>query len=57
MTAWEKGAPSMWIQGEFEKGWEEKIACHKWLWEIHTKSEMDVQEQVSGVELGSSEIR
>ena len=41
MTAWEKGAPSIWIQGEFEKGWEDKIACHKWLWEIHTKSEMD----------------
>jgi len=41
MTAWEKGAPRKWIQDEFEKGWEEKIACHKWLWEVHTKAEMD----------------
>ena len=41
LTAWEKGAPRTWIQNEFEKGWEEKIAKHKWLWEIHTKAEMD----------------
>jgi len=41
LTAWEKGAPRTWIQDQFEKGWEEKIAKHKWLWEIHTKAEMD----------------
>ena len=41
MTAWEKGDPSAWIQEQFETGWEEKIAKHKWLWEVHTSEEMD----------------
>jgi len=31
----------LWVQGQFEDGWEEKIAKHKWLWEVHTKEEMD----------------
>ena len=30
----------MWVQDQFEKGWEEKIAKHKWLWEVHTDDEM-----------------
>ena len=41
LSQWEKGGPAIWVQGEFEKGWEEKIAKHKWLWEVHTKEEMD----------------
>jgi len=41
MTAWEKGDPSAWVQEQFETGWEEKIAKHKWLWEVHTSEEMD----------------
>jgi hypothetical protein len=41
LTAWEKGAPRSWVQEQFEQGWEEKIAKHKWLWEVHTKEEMD----------------
>ena len=40
LTAWEKGAPRSWVQEQFEQGWEEKIAKHKWLWEVHTKEEM-----------------
>ena len=31
----------MWVQDQFEKRWEEKIAKHKWLWEVHTNEEMD----------------
>ena len=41
LSQWEKGVPKLWVQGEFEKGWEEKIAKHKWLWEVHTNEEMD----------------
>ena len=41
LAAWEKGNAFEWIQDQFEKGWEEKIAKHKWLWEVHTKEEMD----------------
>ena len=41
MTAWEKGAPRTWMQEQFEKGWEEKVAKHKWLWEVHTAAEID----------------
>ena len=41
LSLWEKGAPAQWVQDEFEKGWEDKIAKHKWLWEVHTKEEMD----------------
>ena len=41
LSQWEKGGPAMWVQDQFEKGWEEKIAKHKWLWEVHTAEEMD----------------
>ena len=41
LPQWEKGAPKLWVQGQFETGWEEKIAKHKWLWDVHTKEEMD----------------
>ena len=41
LPQWEKGVPKLWVQGQFEDGWEEKIAKHKWLWEVHTKEEMD----------------
>ena len=41
LSQWEKGGPAMWVQDQFEKGWEEKIAKHKWLWEVHTNEEMD----------------
>ena len=41
LSLWEKGAAAQWVQDEFEKGWEDKIAKHKWLWEVHTKEEMD----------------
>ena len=41
LPQWEKGGPSEWVQEQFETGWEEKIGKHKWLWEIHTKEEMD----------------
>ena len=41
LPQWEKGAPKLWVQGQFETGWEEKIAKHKWLWEVHTDLEMD----------------
>ena len=41
LTAWEKGNPHEWIQEQFETGWKEKIAKHKWLWEVHTTAEMD----------------
>jgi len=41
LTQWEKGNPFEWVQEQFEKGWEEKIAKHKWLWDVHTKEEMD----------------
>ena len=41
LAQWEKGAPRSWVQEQFETGWEEKIAKHKWLWEVHTKAEMD----------------
>ena len=41
LSQWEKGGPAIWVQDQFEKGWEEKIAKHKWLWEVHTKEEMD----------------
>jgi putative RecB family exonuclease len=41
LPQWEKGVPKIWVQGEFEKGWEEKIGKHKWLWEVHTTEEMD----------------
>ena len=41
LPQWEKGIPKLWGQGQFEDGWEEKIAKHKWLWEVHTKEEMD----------------
>ena len=41
LPQWEKGIPKLWVQGQFEDGWEEKIAKHKWLWEVHTKEEMD----------------
>ena len=37
LSQWEKGGPAIWIQDQFEKGWEEKIAKHKWLWEVHTR--------------------
>jgi putative RecB family exonuclease len=39
--AWESGEPEKWMQEQFESGWEEKIAKHKWLWEIHSSEEMD----------------
>ena len=39
--AWEEGKPSEWMQEQFEKGWDEKIAKHKWLWEVHTGEEME----------------
>jgi putative RecB family exonuclease len=38
---WEKGIPKLWVQGQFEDGWEAKIGKHKWLWEVHTEAEMD----------------
>jgi len=41
LSQWEKGGPAMWVQDQFEKRWEEKIAKHKWLWEVHTNEEMD----------------
>ena len=41
LPQWEKGVPKLWVQGQFEDGWEEKIAKHKWLWEVHTSEEMD----------------
>ena len=41
LPQWEKGAPKAWVQEQFETGWEEKIAKHKWLWDVHTKEEMD----------------
>ena len=41
LPQWEKGVPKAWIQEQFESGWEEKIAKHKWLWDVHTKEEMD----------------
>ena len=41
LPQWEKGVPKLWVQGQFEDGLEEKIAKHKWLWEVHTKEEMD----------------
>ena len=41
LSQWEKGVPKIWVQGEFERLWEEKIAKHKWLWEVHTNEEMD----------------
>ena len=41
LPQWEKGVPKAWIQEQFESGWEEKIANHKWLWDVHTKEEMD----------------
>jgi|TARA_A100001391_G_scaffold21107_1_gene11546 putative RecB family exonuclease len=41
LPQWEKGVPKLWVQGQFEDGWEAKIAKHKWLWEVHTKEEMD----------------
>ena len=40
LPQWEKGGPAIWVQDQFEKGWEEKIAKHKWLWEVHTDDEM-----------------
>ena len=41
LPQWEKGIPKLWVQRQFEDGWEEKIAKHKWLWEVHTNEEMD----------------
>jgi hypothetical protein len=41
LPQWEKGVPKLWVQRQFEDGWEEKIAKHKWLWEVHTDAEMD----------------
>ena len=41
LPQWEKGYPKQWVQEQFETGWEEKIAKHKWLWEVHTHDEMD----------------
>jgi len=41
LPQWEKGVPKLWVQDQFETGWEEKIAKHKWLWEVHTNEEMD----------------
>jgi len=41
LPQWEKGEPKVWMQEQFEKGWVEKIDKHKWLWDIHTKEEMD----------------
>jgi putative RecB family exonuclease len=41
LSQWEKGGPAIWVQEQFETGWEEKIAKHKWLWDVHTKEEMD----------------
>jgi putative RecB family exonuclease len=41
LPQWEKGVPKLWVQRQFEDGWEEKIAKHKWLWEVHTNEEMD----------------
>ena len=38
---WEEGKPAEWMQEQFESGWEEKIAKHKWLWEVHSKKEID----------------
>ena len=38
---WEKGIPKLWVQGQFEDGWEAKIGKHKWLWEVHSEEEMD----------------
>ena len=39
--AWEEGEPEKWMQEQFEKGWDEKVAKHKWLWEVHTGVEME----------------
>ena len=39
--AWEEGDPKKWMQEQFEKGWEEKIGKHKWLWEVHTAGEIE----------------
>ena len=41
LPQWEKGVPKAWVQEQFETGWEEKIAKHKGLWDVHTKEEMD----------------
>jgi hypothetical protein len=29
------------MQEQFEKGWEDNVARHKWLWEIHTSDEIE----------------
>ena len=39
--AWEEGDPKNWMQEQFEKGWEEKVGKHKWLWEVHTADEIE----------------
>ena len=39
--AWEDGDPEKWMQEQFEKGWEDNVARHKWLWEIHSASEIE----------------
>ncbi len=41
LAQWEKGNAFEWVQEQFETGWEEKIAKHKWLWEVHTDEEME----------------
>ena len=38
---WEEGNPEKWMQEQFEKGWEERIVKHKWLWEVHTADEIE----------------
>ena len=39
--SWEEGEPKKWMQEQFEKGWEEKVGKHKWLWEVHTADEIE----------------
>ena len=41
LKAWEEGDPKKWMQEQFEKGWEDNVARHKWLWEIHSASEIE----------------
>ena len=39
--SWEEGEPKKWMQEQFEKGWEEKVGKHKWLWEVHSADEIE----------------
>ena len=38
---WEDGSPFEWMEGEFVKGWEEKITSKGWLKELHTEEEIE----------------